>query len=899
MKKLYPLLAIAFISFMGNAQIVNIPDANFKAKLLSASSTNPIASTETPSATGAVSSYTKIDTNNDSQIQVSEALAIKYLSVNSNSISDLTGIESFTNLRTLSCRNNSLTALNISTLTNLEFLFCYDNQLISLDTSNSPNLKILNCYDNSLTNLNINNCMLLTSLECYSNQLTTLDLSNRTYLTNLNCAENLLTTLNITNNLALNTLSFQHNQIQNINLDSCVNIQIMGMGNNPYTAPVNLSTLVNLYWLDAQNISDISVFPLNNSSMPLLTNLEILKTDGSNIGNFNYGLIPNLKQLLCRSSGMTSMDNIPNGLQTLAVENNQITTLDFTGFTNLISLNFSRNPITSLTFGNHPNLGTVYASQTTLTDIDVSMLPALTFLSVVNTSSLISVNIKNGISGNLNFQNCPNLIYICTDENEITTIQDAIVTNAANWNGNPNCHVNSYCSFTPGGTFYTIQGNNKYDSDNNGCNISNINIPNLKLNFSDGTNSAILIPDASGSYHYDVQAGTHTFIPVLDNPAYFNVSPSTATASFPDIASPFTQNFCVTANGTHNDLEVTLFPIGPARPGFDAQYKIIYKNKGTHSQSGTINFTYDDNILQLVSANPNVSSQGTDSLTWSFTNLLPFETREIQVVLNLNSPLETPPVNADNWIIFLATISGAIDETQDDNSSALTQIVVNSFDPNDKTCSVGTLMPVQLVGKYVNYVIRFENTGTSAAENIVVKDIIDTTKFDITTLSPLAGSHSFTTRISNTNQVEFIFENINLPFDNANNDGYVAFKIKTKPNLVEGDIFSNSADIYFDYNAPIVTDSYATTIYQPLNTSDYNFSDIFSLSPVPAKDWLTITTHETVSMTSISIYNTLGQLIQVNTNPVESIDVSGLQSGSYFIKIVSDKGATTGKFIKE
>ncbi len=54
------------------------------------------------------------------------------------------------------------------------------------------------------------------------------------------------------------------------------------------------------------------------------------------------------------------------------------------------------------------------------------------------------------------------------------------------------------------------------------------------------------------------------------------------------------------------------------------------------------------------------------------------------------------------------------------------------------------------------------------------------------------------TKISETNKVEFIFENINLPFDDATNDGYVAFKIQTNPSLVVGDSFSNTASIYFD-----------------------------------------------------------------------------------------------------
>ncbi|KGO91091.1 DUF7619 domain-containing protein, partial [Flavobacterium enshiense] len=152
-----------------------------------------------------------------------------------------------------------------------------------------------------------------------------------------------------------------------------------------------------------------------------------------------------------------------------------------------------------------------------------------------------------------------------------------------------------------------------------------------------------------------------------------------------------------------------------------------------------------------------------------------------------------------------AVTSAATDEMPNDNTFVFHQRVVNSYDPNDKTCIQGTTIAQSQVGKYVHYMIRFENTGTFPAQNIVVKDMIDTNKFDINSLVPLKGSHPFVTNITSGNKVEFIFENINLPFDDANNDGYVAFKIKTKPSLVVGNTFSNSASIYFDYNFPIVT----------------------------------------------------------------------------------------------
>jgi hypothetical protein len=162
------------------------------------------------------------------------------------------------------------------------------------------------------------------------------------------------------------------------------------------------------------------------------------------------------------------------------------------------------------------------------------------------------------------------------------------------------------------------------------------------------------------------------------------------------------------------------------------------------------------------------------------------------------------------------------------------------------------------------------------------------------------GSHSFVTRITETNKVEFIFENINLPFDDATNDGYVAFKIKTKPSLVVGDSFSNTASIYFDYNFPIVTNTATTSILQNLGTPDFEFDSYFKIYPNPVKDILDIDVKKQIELTSISIFNTLGQQILVipNAQQIKQMDVSSLKTGNYFIKMNTNKGISNAKFIK-
>jgi uncharacterized delta-60 repeat protein len=459
----------------------------------------------------------------------------------------------------------------------------------------------------------------------------------------------------------------------------------------------------------------------------------------------------------------------------------------------------------------------------------------------------------------------------------------------------------SYVNRLTGQDYYLFKGMNYYDSDLNGCNVNDFKFDGLKFNVTSTNSNSTWFPLFGGTNNILFKNGLYTITPALERPNYFNVTPTSVTVNFPSQASPFVQDFCITPNGAHSDLEIFLIPVGrPASPGFDAKYKLVYRNRGTHVQSGTVNLTFNDATLDFVSANPVVSSQAVNLLSWNFTNLNPFETREILITLNLNSPIETPPLNAGNVLNYIVNISSVqTDETPNDNTFALNQTVVNSFDPNDKTCLQGLTVGTDKVGDYAHYVIRFENSGTYNAQNITIKDVIDTNKFDINTLIPLSGSALFTTKISQGNKVEFLLENINLPYAAGTNTGYVAFKIKTKATLVSGNTFGGLANIYFDYNSAITTNTYTTTI-QALSVQDFSFVNYFSLYPNPVSDVLNISKKDDIEISSVHIYNVLGQLMMVipNAKNTATIDVSNLTSGNYFVKINSDKGTSNTKFIK-
>ena len=227
--------------------IITIPDANFKAKLLAASPSNNIASNGI--------SNVKIDTNNDGEIQVSEALLIKGLLFNAENMASLSGIEAFINLRSLICNGNSsgnnnnlLTSLNVSNLTNLEYLYCNSNKLNNLNITGLVNLKRLECSQNYLTTLNLTGLINLEQLQCSFNQITSLNFAGLTNLTRLSCSSNPLINLNVSNLINLYELNCSY-ILCDINPSGLSNLGILNCDFNNLTS-LNLSGLTNLQELD-------------------------------------------------------------------------------------------------------------------------------------------------------------------------------------------------------------------------------------------------------------------------------------------------------------------------------------------------------------------------------------------------------------------------------------------------------------------------------------------------------------------------------------------------------------------------------------------------------------------------------------------------------------------------
>ncbi len=847
MKKIYSLLFLLFF-FTLQAQIINIPDPNFKAKLLEASPSNNIAKDVN-------GNNVVIDLNGDNEIQVGEALNIYYLNLFSVVyIENLTGLEEFINLVDLDFTNNMVSDVDLSALTNLRKLKCSNNELSTLDVSILLNLEHLSCGSNEMTNVVLPNSTNLKYLDLKINWLDELDLTNIENLEYLNVRTNDLSFLDVGNLPNLKYLEFSHTNISSIDLSNLENLETLSC----FSTEISNLDLTNNSNLKELTFGHTSV---SNIDLSNLHNLESLNCGGNDLESLDISNLPELKFLRCEENNLSQIDMSHNvNLRIFRGYENQFTDLDFSNnpHLQLNEFEFYGNPLQSINIkngSNHVTLFNIY-------------------------SDLYDIYSDNGESP-----------YVCLDESDLEDFPGG-PENVPDW-----LFYNTYCSYSPGGTNNIIEGNALFDSNNNGnCEVGSEFInSHLKLNISDGTETGHTFANNEGEYTFYVPEGNFTLTPeIIENPDYFTISPANANLNFPLLdGSTQTQNFCISPNGNHPDVEIIFSPLEPARPGFEASYRLVYRNKGNQTVTGTINLEYAEDKLDFLNSTVTPDNQSSGLLNYNFSNLNPFEIRTIELSFEVNAPTDTPPVNIGDNLPFSAQIDIDEDENPDDNSFELNQEVVGSFDPNDIACLQGESVAPEMIGKELHYRIRFENTGNFPAERVVVAMPINPEDYEVSSFQLLNTSHEVQARVVD-NTAEFFFEEIDL---GPNEEGDILFSIKSLESLQIGDSVMSYADIYFDYNYPITTNE-AVTTFEIMRTKEVELSSV-SIFPNPATTQFMIQSDYKIN--SVEIYDVAGRLIQVsklNSNQ-SSQNISQLPKGMYILKIQTEKGLVSYKLIKK
>ncbi len=561
----------------------------------------------------------------------------------------------------------------------------------------------------------------------------------------------------------------------------------------------NDNKITSLYSLPNKLVHFDCSFNQLSTLTQLPDSLNFLICSGNLITNLPT-LPKTLYQLYCDRNKLISLPKIPELLEDLSCSYNQITSLDTIGKMKHLQLfNCSHNLLTNLPnidsigfyppryvincgpqiylFGNNihclPRIPEPYLNSSQLCGImlsfDTSMIKCIPNY-VVNSSGISFFD-----SSNHQLLNFP----ICNPTN------------------NPNqCHI-----------YPSVSGKVFTDNNSNAVkDTSEFYRPFVKFSLNNGQYT---YSNLQGAYGISVDTlGSYTL--KVTPPPYFKAVPDSVNINFTAATtSVILPNISLQPITTIDSFAIKITSLNRPRPGFKFAYNVSYGNVGTVSSTtdNIIPIHYDTSKLHFDSASVAITTTG---------SFAPIEVNAGKLIagqggsFNLYFTVKPTAAIGDNIIAHADIIFSGTKEFDTDSA-----VVVGSYDPNDKQATP-TLTPQQVQnGNYIDYTIRFQNTGNAAAINIVIADTLSSL-LQFNNIQIVSSSHNSNISYKVGNGIiYFEFLNINLPDSAANeplSHGFVNFRVKALPTLASGAIVPNTAHIYFDYNAPIVTNTATTQI---------------------------------------------------------------------------------------
>lgn len=455
-----------------------------------------------------------------------------------------------------------------------------------------------------------------------------------------------------------------------------------------------------------------------------------------------------------------------------------------------------------------------------------------------------------------------------------------------------------------------------YIDQNNDCTLSpSTDLPAFYLPIEIDNSQIYTFTTLFGDFQATLPQGVHDLEITLPQPNYFywqcQPNPLLVFAPLPPNIS------------TSNDFAVSLLPnvhdivtnVGLQyygnNPGHNSNYWIYLQNKGTVQESGLFEFTYTDSIFDFVSSNPAPDSIAPGYLAWNYSNLNIFSTIYKQITFYV----PTSVAIGDPYTYQTTAGNLSIDTFPADNTYIFTNVIGGPFDPNDKQVNpkgIGSDGFITTQDSLLKYTVRFQNTGTDTAINIRIEDIIDT-DLDLSTIQFDFYTHNFTPIIYGRKLV-LKFDNIMLPDSGAdynNSMGMIQYSIKQNPSLSAGTRIENYAAIYFDFNAPIFTNTTVNTITYPVNVIDSDPEKASQImvypNPIEESVWLkwdfahedNFQSAEICSLTGQSLVN-LNDLFTGNSSGISDITnrCTVLGSGIYLLQIKFENRTKTIKIVK-
>ncbi|MCB0794536.1 MAG: DUF11 domain-containing protein, partial [Flavobacteriales bacterium] len=327
------------------------------------------------------------------------------------------------------------------------------------------------------------------------------------------------------------------------------------------------------------------------------------------------------------------------------------------------------------------------------------------------------------------------------------------------------------------------------------------------------------------------------------------------------------------------DLVVDLSTI-PARPGHDNIVFLTVTNVGTESAMATIDVSFDMD-QSIVSSDSLPDLQNGNDLSWSAT-IAPYQSWTNRVLLHTDTlvALGTPILHS------FSAFPQMPDSTPANNARQYAGVVVAAFDPNDKSVDPEQVSVQEVqAGTFVEYTIRFQNTGTAPALRVVITDTLSS-DLNWGSMEYLSGSHDNTWYVQN-GVLYFVHDPILLPDSTANepaSHGYVKFRMRPNSPLMVGEQIENVANIYFDFNEPVITEPAVFEVALPTVVPSVDLAGVL-LYPNPTTGRVTLVAQEAIER--IEVLQLDGRLLRshsANSNRID-LDLSELATGLYVVRV--------------
>ncbi len=752
-------------------------------------------------------------------------------------------------LKTQNIFDGRMKAFSFDTITKL-------SPQIIIDTDKNGKISMSeakNVYELYVTDGLSNNIKSLNGLACFS-EMVKLTLSGLT-IDSVSINNSKLTSLHLINNPSLRVLNVSNLLLDTVIVASNLKLEELILNNNADLKVLDCSNNDTLQNIDVSNCPNISILSSINSSISqidLTTNIL-------------------LRNLILKNNKLQKITLNNNSLiQILVLDDNQLDTIDIS---------------------NQPELIVFSCNNTNISMIDASHNLKLKTIDIANNSNLSNVNLKNGSKLNeIYLSNVPNLKYICTDNVNKIAIMDTIKLH-----GNSKIEVNSYCTEKPGGYTNNIKGRLTFDSDGNGCDGNDtISTVYTKFLFENSQYSEYSFVNQSNAVNFYSLAGTYNLKPIIDT-NYFTVIPSSSNLSFMDsLNRDTTVNFCLRSKNSFKDIEILIIPTNSAIIGDTVTHEVLIRNKSSILVDGSIDLIFNDSLVHFVnSAEFNLVAK--NKLHGDFVHLTPFQTRKFPIVFKIKSKLEVPTISLNDSLIFSATVNpNGLDVFTIDNTFVYKQPLRDSIKSNFITCLNGNSI---LKNNPINYLINFDYNSKKPFTNTVIKQIIDTSKFETSSIQLIQSSTPARISISD-NTILFYIDNKTAEHKHGNILlRYQGFKFNDK-----NDTILQKADIYFDFNKqPYQTDVEVAITKEKLLTQIKNISldQSIKVFPNPSNGFYNLTANSQINM--IEIYDTKGRNIKsIISNDVENnIDITTLESGIYLLKIITSSGANVLEIQKD